>query len=268
MRSLFSILLCAITVSAGVSQTEYLTVANNDDSLVLAALFNAKVIMNPDDSSLVAIWKPNFAEAQEFNISYDSMCHTVIEEVLDYRSSGKRYSLIVFATYEYVDSTFSTIDCHACAPDISVALFSTINDSAWEFERMKKHLTRFGAWGKFQGADLQKIGDNAYALELTGENGGQGVWEESIILYELDSFGEIFFCKTHEDNSGSGDKNMYDWDKKLRFVPGKNTYNDIILTKKGRGHNPTDNYDSPIVKLTGKNRYKFSEEENKYILVK
>jgi hypothetical protein len=197
------------------------------------------------------------------------MCYTNIDTIMKYHSNRNEYALIVFATYNYVDSDFVQQDCHACAPDIGIAIFEKQENGSWSFERMKKHLTRWGSWGDAGDMNLRKIGEDTYALDFSSGYGGQGVWEETTIFYELQYFQEIFSCQTHEDNSGTGDKPamQYDWDKKIEFVPGRKEsgYYDLIVTKSGRGHKVLDDYDSPVIRFSGKELYKYDNVASKYV---
>jgi hypothetical protein len=90
-------------------------------------------------------------------------------------------------------------------------------------------------------------------------------------FYELHSFQQIFSCATHGDNSGAVEDPVmqYNWDRKVEIIPSKNSgeYYDILVTKSGRGYKNEEDDTSPIIKLTGKERYKLQADVNKYVLV-
>ncbi|MEP7233977.1 MAG: hypothetical protein ABI778_01655 [Ignavibacteriota bacterium] len=265
MKVLIIITSLLFAIAAGAQPTQF-HVKNFQDPAILRSLFDTKLVKNN-----VAIWEPNFSEAQEFNVSFDGKCHTSLDTVMKFRADNQEFALLIFATYGFLSATEKE-DCHACAPDISLAIFSKDEDGNWIFQRMKKFLMRWGQWGGFDGASLKKIGDNVYAIAFDGGGSGQGYTDAIVEFFELQSFQNIYTVATHSDNNGVGDDaaTQYDWDRKVEIIPSKNGkgYYEIVATRSGKGYEKEDDNSSPIVKLAGKETYRFDTALYKYVLVK
>jgi len=135
---------------------------------------------------------------------------------------------------------------------------------------MNKYLTRHGSWGTMGDRALRRIGKDLYALELASGYSGQGYTSAGMSLYELQGFAKIFSIATHADNEGVGDDQgpIYSWDRAISFAKPKihyAGYDDIIVTTKGRGHRDEEDDSSPIVNLSGKERYHYDDTAGQYI---
>src|SRR4051812_32608128 len=98
MRLVFVSFLCFLFTPTVFRQPSSLTVNDLRDPAILRVLFNAKII-----NRNVGLWQPNTSESQNFNVSYDSMCHTIIDTVMQYRIGGNNFGLVLFTTYAYQD---------------------------------------------------------------------------------------------------------------------------------------------------------------------
>ena len=224
------------------------------DPVVLRTLFDAVAI----DSFGEALWKPNFSESSEFPVCYDSLCHTALDTIMEYRTSRDTAAIVLFATWQYYNNgNHVRMSCHACGPLLSIARFRQ-QPQGWVFQCMRKDYAWHGAWGRRDPVKLQRIGKEEYALELDYLNGGQGYMGGGMTLYDLASFSEMFFTSTHEDNLGA-DPDGYSWTKTIRFVPATKDawYYDLVTTTKGTGLRNPDERNSPIVKQRHTNRYRY-----------
>lgn len=259
-----SVSLASLTAKS-FSQKADFTVNDLHDVKIMKVLFDAKEI----DTSGEATWRPNFAEAQEFNVSYDSLCHTILDTVIQYKVHTMTLAVLIFETYGYqaLDQPFG---CNYCGPDISIVTFYKQEDNKWRFEGMEKHLTRVGSydWGRPQIA-LRKFADDSYLIELSSNDDNRGYSFSYITYFDLEHFKEIFSAVLHEDNLGIAEnkKNQYSWDKKLSFIASKKPqgYYDLEVSTSGTHHKRKDNENSPIVNFSERQKYRFDEMSQRYI---
>src|SRR2546421_237294 len=80
MLSLTFLLICILIPISTFCQQNAHAFKDLNDPQILKLLFDIKK-MNSND---VALWKPNFAESSEFNVSTDGLCHTNIDTVMEY----------------------------------------------------------------------------------------------------------------------------------------------------------------------------------------
>jgi hypothetical protein len=106
---------------------------------VIDQLFNSPKTESDDESRLV--WTPDSEEEALFNISYDGLCHTRLDTILNFED----ISIYVFKTQTY-DKAGNIVGCHFCPADISVAVLRHIVDSP-EVICSQKHLTDSGLFG-------------------------------------------------------------------------------------------------------------------------
>ena len=229
-------------------------VADLRDKAVLKCLFDARMIDG------TALWMPNFSEAQEFNVSDDGLCHTILDTILVYGNE----SLLVF-------TTSNGDDCHACAPDISLATFHKESDKVWHFERMMKHLRKYGSYGKRQSIRLLKAGKTNYLLRFELSYGSMGEMFKFVNLYELQGYEEVFSSIIYNSFEDPLDKELpYSWDKQFSFTPsdGSSELYDIVLITSGTGRLNKDDEKAPIKTLSGKEIYRYDGDLNRYIRLK
>lgn len=233
------------------------------DPNIITTLFDSKIIVQGR-----VIWKPNFYEKFQFNVSYDGRCYTNLDTVMEYTSYGKKHALLIFTTYGF-ENRNQQYDCHACAPDLSVARFTYEEEkNGWLLDRMEKYLGRHGSWGYMGPRGLQKIGPEEYALQLSGGHTGQGYTVTWTSFHDLESFKSIFTTTTHSDNEGVGDPSdkTYVWDKKVEFVKSRadSPYFDIVTSRTGIGRRDENDYKSPITDVTSTERFVFDGEMGHY----
>ena len=254
-RHLISLIILLLP-TIGFCQARSFFVTDIEVRALLTKIFEAQAI----DSNCTALWKPNFAQAQEFNVWQDGLCRTHLDTVLFYGSSA----LLVFTTLVQ-DS------CHVCAPDISLATFSTQSNRLWHFERMRKHFGKFGSYGKRDAIKLRKAGKSNYLLDIEGGYWSFGEMTRYVSLYELQRYEEVFKCFlscSYEDALGK--LPSYSWERKLSFAPsnGSSELDDIVLVKGGTAPVNEDDIHSPIKPLSSKEVYRYNEDLSRYVRLK
>ncbi|HEY3875240.1 MAG TPA: hypothetical protein VGM92_07165 [Candidatus Kapabacteria bacterium] len=254
-RRIFLILIFLLTSATGFCQGSFV-VTGMEENALLTKMFEPQRI-NHDGT---ALWKPNFAEAQEFNVWQDGLCYTRLDTILLYDSSA----LLVFTTL--VEDS-----CHVCAPDISLATFSIQSNKLYHFEHMKKHLGKFGSYGNRDAIKLRKAANGIYLLDIEGGYFAMGETTHYVAFYDLQSFEEVFTCIlscSFEDALGK--LPSYSWERKLSFISsnGMSELDDIALVTNGTAPANQDDVHSPIRKISSKEVYTYDEDLNRYIHLK
>lgn len=181
-------------------------------------------------------WKPTYAELFDFadNVSYDGYCHTKLDTAIDIKMNGSTYMLITFSTSNYATKN-EIMDCHACAPTISVALFRKEADKSFTLEGFKKGFTSFGSYGQRGQYAVEKIGADKSALVLISGYTNQGYTVEGKTYYSLTSvpfLTQIFTYETETSDSNTGDEES----NTLKTMPNAaSEYYDLVITSKKNG---------------------------------
>ena len=99
-------------------------------------LFDGIEISNKHQKNEVK-WKPNFYEEKEYPSSDDSFSYTQLDTVFFYEEYKTKKAVVIFATYVYENN--KVINCHSCAPNISVATFKyDENSKEWKVDKFEK----------------------------------------------------------------------------------------------------------------------------------
>lgn len=124
------------------------------------------------DSLGYALWRPNFNERLQFNVSEDGLCHTRIDTLMLWKDRDQRQcAVLVFSTEHFGYSTanhdsMEITECHFCGAAIGAALLFQQDDGQWRLYWFEKYFTSIGIWGEYSkdrhyGAwiSLRQIGD-------------------------------------------------------------------------------------------------------------
>lgn len=207
-----------------------------------------------------ALWKPNYAERLNLSVSDDGFCHTVMDTTMYYTSGETKHAVVIFATYEYQSGV--KVSCHACAPTLSIATFAKENGEDWQIVQFKKDFVSFGAWGKMLGRlGIEKLGEDFYCLKIQSAIDGNQGYERGITAYyslnEYERFDEVFSYVYYDSNTGAMEVGKgYTEEMSIKILPAEDSYFGIELSSKR-----TDR------KLIVKKKYKYSEEEQRYMAV-
>ncbi len=234
-----------------------------DNKTILKKLFDTKLVKNNNE----VLWKPNYYERMNFQVSKDGYCHTIVDTLINYNSTHK---LIVFST------TSEEYGCHVCAPTISVATFSKDEKGVWSLNFFQKMFRQFGSFGETGSYGVEKLGSDFYCLKLhANADGNHGeFWGFEHFYYIEENFvncngctepiKEVFsYCYYHTDEGARADDDTStvdnsDEEASLKIIPTKGKYshyNIQVSTKKGN-------------KLISTENYKYEDEKGVYVLVK
>ena len=151
------------------------------------------------------IWKPRPEEKDFVNVA-DShgMCHTRLDTLLFYDQGSKEVA--VFGTYR-LDDNGKIIDCHACAPIVSLALGQRIDNDYWKVTRFVKNFGEHGSWGGLPMFCIYHFGEHYFFTEDWGYF-AQGQMEGWQIFWHLPSFVESMRINSYDDSGWKEDKKM------------------------------------------------------------
>lgn len=223
------ILVAAVSLHA---QEEYVLPELEEEAL-LRLLFSAKTYSVERGGG----WVPDFEERMTFNISDDDYCYTHLDTVMMLpleagEDEDLSTALLVFTTYSYAGEERS--DCHACAPDMSLALCDEV-EGGWSLRAFRKHVAQFGTYGERGDLSALMIGDGLYALDMEDGFSGQGYTVGFSSLISLSSYNnleEIFSATTYDYGpAGCEEECGAEWcelyrniEKEMTFMP--NIYSD------------------------------------------
>lgn len=229
---------------------------------ILTSLFNA-IEVTKKDVLLQAKWKPNATEKLKIPVSYDGFCYTEIDTVFNFLKNDLEYTLFVFATYERGHDGVEIINCHACAPMLSLATFKKDNNNDWTLLSFKKTFEYHGSWGEIGAIDLVQIGKNKYALALAGGGLAQGYMMSFISYYDIDTYNNVFEITTSEDNGGAEEDvtKTYGYEVDVEFVPSKEEYYQIETTTRGT----ILSADRQVIKADTQQIFSYDKRKKKYI---
>ncbi|MGE3800869.1 MAG: hypothetical protein AB7H80_07605 [Candidatus Kapaibacterium sp.] len=194
-------------------------------------------------------WKPDLEERMNMQVSDDDYCYTSLDTVLTW-SAGEELeqAIAIFATYTYYDGVRT--DCHACAPDIGVAIFMK-SSAGWELRKFYKKLQELGEWGVAGESSIVQIGEEQYALLLSGTYSAQGYFYAGSTWYNLSTWegvSEIFGlvevdtgpAGCEEECDAEWCESYHDIERTVEVVPNPDPesnyqgYDDLIVTTRER----------------------------------
>jgi hypothetical protein len=129
-------------------------------------------------------------------------------------------------------------DCHACAPVLSVAVFSQ-DAGKWKLETAESALTASGSWGKAGEVKLEQIGPEKHAVVVKSGFTAQGETSETAFFYaqEGGKFKQVLVLDTHRDNGGNcgpGMQPCYDFTSTYELkAGGSGEYYNVIVSTTG-----------------------------------
>jgi hypothetical protein len=224
-----------------------------DKEHVMKRLFDNAELNSNDE----ILWRPNYCEAINNQVSDDNYCHTKMDTIMYYHANDYDNAVVIFTTYKYENGEKQS--CHVCAPTIGIATFARRLDTNWELNQFQKSFMISGSYGERNKLFLTKIGNETYCLSCSGGYGNGGEFESYITYYslrEFDKFNEIFSFQYYYSNEGAKE-NGYNSKTAIRFLQNKETYYTIELTTKFSNNSKID-----------KRIYNYSFENNRYIFIR
>ncbi|WP_338792215.1 hypothetical protein [Bernardetia sp. MNP-M8] len=202
---------------------------------ILMLLFDGIEISNKHDLEEVK-WKPNFYESKQNVISDEDFAYTHLDTVFFYQEGNIKKAVVIFATYMYEKNR--AIDCHFCAPTISVATFEYDEKlKKWQVNKFDKFYGTHGLYGKIQTIVLKKIGKEKIALFFYAGFTHMGENYSCTTIYDLSKFEKLKTVKTHYENLGSHPESEKEkWIKTSKEIIfdttqiNSNGYYDLIIT--------------------------------------
>jgi len=223
-------------------------------SELLNPLFGPKQIINEN----VAIWQPNYSEKSIFPLSEDGLCYTSLDTIIYFSTQHESKALAVFGTIGYWDGEPDY--CRACRPLLSIAVFSTNEDSTWILQRFKKDFVFHGSWGEVGKTEVVAVGKDKFALSLYSGGFAQGFTYFRVDYYDMWNFGWIFGSIVEESNEGYYDKTdpqAFSYTSNIDFIAGgENEYYTIVVNTSGT--KPFEGNENEIVPANSVIYYMFS----------
>lgn len=206
----------------------------NQKNEILMLLFDGIEISNKHKKNEVK-WKPNFYESKQFPSSDDGFAYTQLDTVFFYKEYKTKKAVVIFATYMYEKN--GKIDCHSCAPNISIATFEYNEKSKeWKVDTFEKFYGAHGNWGGIHPMEFKKIGENKYAILFHSGFTHMGTHDSWTTIYDLYWMKELKTIRTYHDNSGyypeSEKEKIVIIDTDIEFEKSDKEYYDLIITTK------------------------------------
>lgn len=229
--------------------------------LVMEKLFDGK--MNAQHE---VVWKPDFNEKFNFQVSDDGKCYTKIDTIFNYLNyDHDKFILYVFSTIRKENGEYR--HAHIDVPNISVALFEEGKYQPDQLVAFNKHLTDCGAYGFTGGIKLVKIGKNRFGLQFLYCYLNAGLLKCSTRIFEATylHFPRIFSLVMDVDNTGAEtNKNKkYKFSSELKFVSTEKDHDDIVVTSNGTWLN--DN--KKIVPVIQKRLFRYNTNTYSYTMI-
>ena len=190
-------------------------------------------------------WKPDTEARVNIQVSDDGFCYTEIDTIVYwntvYGETSLRQAVVIFATNTYLDG--ERAECHACAPDLGIAVLQK-EEGGWLLQKFHKKLIRMGEYGVGGDIAVVKLSSENAALVLSTSYTNQGFTIAPSFWYDLtswDNVSEIFSVVTFESGPcWNGDE--IDWERsevterQVELVPNTDPegdyahYADLLLT--------------------------------------
>jgi TIR domain len=150
----------------------------------------------------------------------------------DYYVRYRKREMMVVVTA----STDQGVDCHACAPRLSLFEFSKIR-FGWGLDQCFPAVTRWGQWGSV-GKDqvsVRCLGDDNYGLFLEQTEMHQGILSAATSIQARigDRYQEVLPLQTSEMDGGTLTPGANDWQSIIKILPGTNAFYDLLVQRRG-----------------------------------
>ena len=195
-------------------------------------------------------------------------------EVLLLSEAGNKLYVVTSATP--VDH-WNGSNCHACAPELGVAIFAW-HENRWEIESINTKVGKYGSWGRPPGANLISLGpEYGVLLSLDDESGGES-YSSTVLLAPIGkTVDEVWRIHDEQDDYGDydpkgvdGSSIRYRFSSAIRFdciftdsCSNGNGYFDIEVISRG------NDYDFEKKQYISKNFTDvYSFKDGKYVRVR
>ncbi len=158
---------------------------------------------------------------------------TMVLQTLSVAGSTPR-KVMVMNTYT-LDKNGARLTCHACAPMMGMAVFSSEAGGSWRLTAWNPAMGEYGANGKPYDRKLTRIGKENFALQISGGFSAQGQSLANAWFYGLDNAQLIWEALTLQSNEFIIDgKILYEnLNTSISFLPSEAEYFDARTTTKG-----------------------------------
>jgi TIR domain len=128
------------------------------------------------------------------------------------------------------------VDCHACAPRLSLFEFGR-SEASWSLVEVSLAITSWGQWGDVE-ADSVKVfvlGDNNFGLFLDIAGGNQGVMVTVTTIRARigDRYREVLRVETSMSDASEITDEPENWNATIRTTPGTSAFYDLVVDRKG-----------------------------------
>lgn len=229
------IFLVAILLFPYLLKAQFIHMNPDNHNLVMEKLFGGKVNSNNE-----VVWKPDFGEQFNFQVSDNGLCYTKIDTIFTYKTTGSsQFILFVFRTDRKLKGKYA--QTHIDVPNISVALFEKSRYSLDELVAFDKHLTDCGDYGIAGDVKLVKIGKDRFGLRFFYSWLYDGIFSFSTHIYEATylHFPKVFTLVTGGDNWGKEAKadKRYKFSSDIKCKSGAGKYDTILVLSTGTRFN-------------------------------
>lgn len=223
----FSLIALSSTRMYAQEDDDLVQVKNLEPRTVLTTLFEST-----NYSSQRGIgWKPRIDDRINFNPSDDGYLYTRIDTVMYFsdlysQSPNDRAAVILYTNAWYGNEVSS---CHACAPEMGVAIFTRLEKS-WVLTTFVRDIGQFGGWGEPGEASLFPLGPDQMGLMIESGYTGQGYTESYMSIFDLgwyDGVPKVLFLKNYANGPAGCEEecteewceNYYDIERTIISVP-------------------------------------------------
>lgn len=189
------------------------------------------------------LWHGNEVGVERISID------TLLSVMVDTGRRGPRTYVVTSAVPQ--QTNMGKYECHACAPEVGVGVFSFEN-GAWRVESKNDCADTIGASGHPPEADLIRIGENMYGIRLSVDDmhAGDETTSSEVVAPNGKSVSVIWKIMEYENNEGDydptgkdGSSDRIDFRSAYRFVPstaGSDHYQiEVVSRGWGYGLNPS-----------------------------
>ena len=201
-----------------------------DPANVLPALF-PKGTYDATDQTI--IWMPEGEAAKNMFPKDGQGNSTMVLQTLSVTGNTPK-KVMVLNTYT-LDKNGDRLTCHACAPMMGRAVFSREADGSWILTAWNPAMGEYGANGKPYDRTLIQIGNEKYALQVSGGFSAQGQSLANAWFYGLDNAQLIWEVQTLQSNEFIIDGRILleKLNTTISFLPSDAAYFDAKTTTKG-----------------------------------
>jgi len=194
----------------------------NDTASLLARFFSPLNF----EKGTIAVWKPSMDDLFNMPLSFDSLCRTKLDTIIDIND---KVHIALFRTDWYSENkTISS--CHICAPTYSIATIEK-DTTGYSITSFKKDLFSAGSFGHgYDSLTLEGFGKGNKLIRFLSSYTGTSNVTNQVTYFDLHYYEKMFSYFTYDESGDSTklDPNFSVTEQKLIHIPQKNSDADDI----------------------------------------